>query len=485
MSKAMQRALGVQLGLEDGDDTPEMSEAASENAAISESAVEVADATDEVVADDQAATELSEAHEKLEEVSEAIAEASENGGISKEAAVFAHLAIKNACGRFYGPAFAAAVPSVESFYGDSGRRRNTQIALEGIGQMLKSFWQAIVRQIKKMWASVRNWYERVLGAAPRLKKKAQSLLAKSGNANGTAEEKDMDLNLMHALNISGKAPKPSDAVSHIKALATTTSAALGDETNGKYEGVFEDFEKLIDAVEGLGDDKFKDKPAVPASGTTQGTTAYTAPKDLATAYSSFSNELTQVYETVRDRVMKPMTVSGTKNGSNDRFGTDLDYKQTNEMLGGSAIIVIEPRGTAPAEKVKVMRRTGPRFATYAVKPKDVDNSGSFKTMSGAEIRMVTEEVSDVCDHIITYKKSWEMREKTEKKMEAAANKAIANLEKDKDAPALKVRLIKDLASGTYGFLQNTVAFETHLINYSLKTCGALLNWCERSLAQYK
>lgn len=485
MSKAMQRALGVQLGLEDGDDTPELSEAASENAAISEGAIEVADATDEVVADDTAATELSEAHEKLEEVSGAIAEASENGGISKEAAVFAHLAIKNACGRFYGPAFASAVPSVESFTGDSGRRRNTQITLEGVGQMLRSFWDAIVRQIKKMYASVKNWFQKVLGAAAGIKKKADSLDQRASGLSGTADEKTMDLGLMKALHIAGKAPTPEQAKQLITGMTKAADELLGTKTSGEYENIHEKFEALVETVADITDaeaEAAKSLTALYHSKTLNGTT-----DNLRSELSKFANN--------GKRSVTGIGIGSAVANTADRFGAaaEVDVTGTGELFGGRAIVIRDlKKGAFKAGNgadlltiARTARYGAPAIEEYLAKPKEVDSSGTFKTLSPADMRTICSEISDAMDHVRTYEKAWAMRDKQSDKIEKAGKKAIETVEKDKDAKPMKIRAVKDVASGMAAFFQNGLRFETAFMNGLMNDSRALLSWVERSMAQYK
>ena len=518
MSKAMQRALGMQLGLEDeGGEALMMSEAVAENSAIDEGAVEVADATDEVIQGSETVVELSEAASNLEEVSEAIVAVAEGEGVTQEAAVFMHLAIKNACGRFYGPAFASAVPSVESFSGSSGRRRNALISVEGVGQMLKSFWEAIKRQMKKLWATVKNWYLRVLDQAPRLKKKAQSLIARAGEAHGTPEEKDFDMGNLHTLNLDGKAPPLNKAVEMFGKMAAAADDILGDKTKGHYENIGESFEKLVEDAEKVdveGWDSATRKSMTAAASNVDNTTTRgdalhraaakkgrglsDAEKDTVIAQLMHAadeasarvmvaeyDKLMKDYEDFNTHAQRAVKVfsSGTVSKA-DRFGDDVTYTITESLFGGSAIVALSPKGKQ-FDLLKHSRRLGFQMTTYAEKPKDVDSSGTFKTMGGAEIRRVCEAIMDICDAVITYRKSWESRDKQQDKIDKVGGKAIDRIEKDKEAAPIKVKFIRTTILGMTGFWQKGVQFDASFINYLLKVSSAGLNWCERSIAQYK
>lgn len=477
MSKDIQRALNIQLGLASDDETPELGgdvEAVAETAAVAEGAVEVADATDEVVEADQTVDELSEAHENLEEVSEALEEAAANGGISQESARFAHLAIKAACGRFYSPAIASALPSVESFTGSSSRQRNTTIALESVGTMLRSFWDAIVRQIKKLWATVKNWYLKVLDAAPRLKKKAESLAKRSSDITGSAEEKTVNLGVMNQLHLNGKAPDITGTKKLIGELSKAAENILGSKTSGTYDGIFDDYEDLLDKVTNLDDGKFK------------------SIKTVAEFYAldvnkSVDKSIGMKAETVVAGAQSSIGKSGVVDGGAKRFGDDLDVTGSQELFGGRQVIYMEPKKSVidTGTLVRHIRSTGMRFVDFKQKGKDIDGSGDFKTLSSADIRSICDEIADICDHVVTYKKSWEARDKQFNKMDSAAKKAVANVEKDKEANSVRVKVVKDVAMGMSAAYQLGIRFETQFINYLLAVGRSLIVWVERSIAQYK
>lgn len=481
MSNSIQRALNIQLGLASDDETPELGgdvEAVAETAAVAEGAVEVADATDEVVEADQTVDELSEAHENLEEVSEALEEAAANGGISQESARFAHLAIKAACGRFYSPAIASALPSVESFTGSSSRQRNTTIALESVGTMLRSFWDAIVRQIKKLWATVKNWYLKVLDAAPRLKKKAESLAKRAGDLTGAAAEKNIDIGVLRQLHVNGRAPDGSAAKAMLKDLGDTAADVLGGTTSGKYDNLFDDFEKHLEDVSDIDDEKLKGYSKLGGNDGIYGSKASNNLQAITLASLRFTNEIGKV----------KFNGSGTVEEATKRYGEDVKVSGTPELFGGRQIVAKSSTLKETSDRftlMRVLRDSGIVFGDFKAKPKDVESSGSFKTLSTGDIRAICDEISDICDNVMTYKKAWEARDKQFNKMDSSARKAIANVEKDKDAAPIKARLVKDIAGGLAGAFQLATRSETALINYLLAVSRSLITWVERSIAQYK
>lgn len=481
------RNLGRHASLLDDDsvDTPVEGEGETPvEEEVSAPIVEATEETAEVEAADAGADEAAEAHENIEEIQEAVSEQAANGGMSQESAVFAHLALKAAMGRYDYNRFIQTnkIPSMESFSGgSSSRQRYTQITLEGVGTALRAFWDAIVRQVKKMWAAVKNWYLKVLDAAPRMKKRAEALAKKSSDITGAAEEKSFDLGTMHQLHIGGKAPSPSEAITVMKALEKSAVAYLGNETSGQYENVFEDFETVVESFAEIDDKVFTNAKI-------------TRPMDLydrtgkivdAGKGTEGAKKLIGALDKLVESLEKHQDVGSVPDGGAKRFGDDVTAKCGRELFGGRAIVTTKPIVGKSDTLVRFVRGSGIRFIDFKEKAKDVDSSGSFKTLASSDIRSLMDELADICDHIMTYKKAWEARDKQFGKMDNAAKKAINAVEKDKDASPMKTRIVKDVALGMSSLYQMGIRFENSLIQYLLKVGSALITWVERSLSQYK
>ena len=448
----------------------------------------------EVEAEDVGADQAVDAHENLEEIEDAVISAEANGGLTRESAVFAHLAMKAAMGSADYDYFvrSSKIPSMESFNGGStSRQRYTAITLEGIGSALRAFWDAIVRQVKKMWAAVKNWYLKVLDAAPRMKKRAEALAKKSSDITGAAEEKSFDMGGLHQLHIGGKAPDPTTAIKIMKTLSVGADGSLGSETSGKYEGMFDEFDRLLESVANIDEDKLS--------------------KDIKTVGDFYSSKLSgtdckpgKVQAKFEDLIKKAKAVNDASGGKVDggakRFGDDLTVSASPELFGGKQVAVFEPNNKsltnyttgngsdfhgADITLVRYVRNSGVRFIDAKEKGRDIDSSGSFKTLSSSDIRNLMDELADICDHIITYKKAWEARDKQFNKMDSAAKKAIANVEKDKESKGVKVRIVKDVALGLSTAYQLGIRFENQLIQYLLNVGRATITWVERSFSQYK
>lgn len=467
------RLLGAQLGFEDDDITTTGDEEILSAAAQPES--DIADMAPDVAEMEEAsstAEALTDDSESLEEVAEALSASAAAGGISAESAVYARLAIRGIVGRHSMELADAMVPSMESFGGSSSRARATASMEGAITEALKSFWNAIVAKMKKLFAYVKNWVMKVFGAAPKLKARAEAIAKKASNITGAAEEKTMDLSLVHQLQIDNKAPDISKALPAAKALTQITSATLGSKTSGQYEGVFTEFDELMTKVESMTPDKAQTTVAA----------YYTA--NQKTTYDLVAAKLTEI------GAASTAGLSLALDNDKTRWGDDVivHTSKAAPMFGDKMIVktkAVVKANDASFTLARMTRNTHIRISDVATKPRDVDNSGSFKTLSSSDIRTLCAEVEDMCDSVITYKKSWENREKYFAKMDSTAKKAIANAEKDKDEVGIKPRLVKDMALGMSTAMRVGISYETALMTYALAVGRGLLTWCERSVAQYK
>lgn len=491
------RLLGAQLGFED-DDTVTTGDAEEiiMSAAVQpeDDMVDMqSDATqiEEAITTSAAVTDDSVA---LQEVGDALSQSTESGGLSADAAVYARLAIRGIVGRHSVALADAMIPSMESFGGSSSRARATASMEGAITEALKSFWNAIVAKMKKLFAYVKNWIMKVFGAAPKLKARAVAIGKKAANITGAAEEKTMDLSLVHQLQLKGKAPTPADATATAKELGLIVAGSLGNKTSGMYEGVFTEFDEILTKVDAMDGNK----SAASASGKTAAVGATTVSDYYSVHHAETSDKVTAKITAV---------LAAASNGKADkqateptRWGNDLTVTQSDALFGDKMLVKTVSkmaRAAAPGANgaagatndsftlARYTRDCHLRITDTLAKPKDNDNSGSFKTLSSSDIRNLCNEVEDICDSVITYKKSWENREKYFAKMDSAAKKAIANAEKDKDDVGVKPRLVKDMALGMSTAMRVGVSYETSLVTYSLAVGRGLLTWCERSLSQYK
>ena len=110
----------------------------------------------------EATDELEAAQEEVGDLIVATESYLERGGLTKDAAFFANIALKNATKRVF---LDAAMPSMESFAGSSADRMDmTVVSLEGFKETAQKIWKAIVETIKGVIAKVTTWFKKLFDA---------------------------------------------------------------------------------------------------------------------------------------------------------------------------------------------------------------------------------------------------------------------------------------------------------------------------------
>ena len=485
--------LGAALGFEDDDSAVvgEEGEGLNGSETVEGEMLEVADADAEVTEATTDVDQTEDSIEQLEEIQVALESAAANGGLTRESAVFANIALRSAVGKKAARVIMPAMPSFESYSGGASSRRATTLSLEIVGESLRKFWAALVAKIKSLWNKLRGWWKKMTDAAPKIKARAEALAKKSADVTGTAEERTIDLSLAQQLHISGRTPTPADTLKHVKSMVDGTNIFLGSETKGSMEKIANDFSKVAQAA--VDEDNYKNL---------QGKTLGDVYKTQATTFNTVYQALKSSGGMMSTKLGK--LESGTQpNDLKKRFGEDGEHKITGEMLGGRAIVASVAGSTVASfgedfTFSKMVRVTGLRFTDYLAKPKEVGSEGEFKTMSSSDVRAICDAISDVMENIIEYNKTWQAREKMQADIEKQGNAAIRSAEQDsggEDATdgngnatenlGLRAKVIKDVVGAAMNFLRIGATFESSYINYCTKVSQALLQWAERSLAQYK
>ncbi len=417
--------------------------------------VDVAEADAAVDTEVAELDKLEDAHESLENYYIGLRAQAKKGGLSAGEATWMQagiesiikpwktLTLKN-CG----------MPSCES-YKDGTKATWLTASCEGVKQMLKDFWQMIMNQINKVVAYIRNWYNKVLDAAPRLKKRAEALSEKAKDTNGTAEQRKIDLSLMKVLSHGKKAvngQQLTKALGEIKSLGAGVIAAKSAEDYEKeMTALLKNLDKVVDT--GKADDA-----------------------DTVAAIREHCKKVTSVAGAT-----KPLGDDARYKGISDK----VDVKGTDEILGNKSIVVKSPKDSNWENEFKRLAlNTGIEIAATNAKF-DINSSGSYETLSTSDASSIADLVADICDTIIAYKKGWEGREKQQKEMDTQVKRAVSSSEKDNDDSGTKSKIIKDVASAISVGWRRGVSFESSFINFAITVGRASLSYVERSLAQYK
>ena len=466
MSNVRLKNLGRALGMEDDSEMPEKGvelEVAEDGAPIKgDETVEaeelaVDDAGDEVTEEMDAGDDLVEAEQTLESIYAALRDASESGrGISQESAQFMTIAIDGI--RIRGQrltAPAVGVPSCESFGSSNRAMSNTNLSLEGVGDVLRKVWEWIKTQVNKIVAKIKTWYKNVLGLAPRLKKRAEAIKKKADGTSGSTDETTVELSVHKALVVDKKVTSPAEAATKLGVIADIAKNVLsvGAPFGSKPA------ENLIEKLNSLD-------------------------KDAQFDWKSMAMDLAMLSIDRTGSVF----MSGGKGVSADRFGDDIDAIASTELFGNKQFFCMGKKKIVVTDAEtfkKAVSGVKVGYDNQFKKTPDVDSSADYKVLTTGNVSDICDSVIDICDYVVDYEKKWQDREKYGKKIQDAAEKAVKRFDKDKEMEGDMSRALKSVAMATYNIWSIGIRTETNVTSYSLGTSRALLTWCERSLATYK
>ena len=459
-------ALARHLGLEDEDGSPikgEEIEVAEDGAPIKgDETVEaeelaVDQASDEANAELDAGDDLVEAEQTLESIYKQLVSASEAGrGISEESARFMQLAIEGITIKGHRLSLGkVGIPSCESFGSSNRALSNTNLSMEGVGEVLRRVWTWIKEQVTKIVAKIKNWYKSVLGLAPRLKKRAEAIKKKADGTSGSTDESTVELSVHKQLVIEKKAPTPQEAVTALEVVADIAKNVLsvGGPVGSKVA------DAMIDELNSLDSSTVTDW-----------------------------NEVEQgLFELSIGRTGAAFFTNG-KAVEAGRFGDDVEALGSKPVFGNKAFFAVGKKTikiTDADSFKKIVNSTKLGYDALYKKTPETDSTADYKVMTTGNVSDICDSVIDICDYVQDYEKKWQDREKYGKKIQEAAEKAGKRFEKDKQMAADVTRDLKAIAMATYNVWSMGIRTESNVVGYSMGASRALLTWCERSLSTYK
>lgn len=401
--------------------------------------IEVEQETAEVEADESEVEETVETVEALEAICVSLEAAAANGGLDR----FSAQAINVAVGGMYKSVGirSTGMPSMEAYSGASGRAGSTQLAIETIKEKIQSIWKAIMAAIKRAIEYVVGMFNKIFGAAEKLKARAVKLQETAKKVDGKAKADTFENErLAKALSIDGKT---DSVLAGAKELAVQTKTNMSDTTTRvqSVQAMLDDIKSSLDKPE-----EYLTKAKIPAKG---------------------------------------LFNVGSKATSTDGFtdaAAGLSLFVSKEMLGGKAIVVYQPEEELTGEAA--LSALGDISAVVAaakgsktVAPTKFD----VPTLTGPDAAEVAKQVESIADDLLAYKKGLVAATELKKAITSVANDAS----KKKDAEG-------DAAKGISA-MQKTITKLTKLVDqpnvslsvYALNTGKSLLDAVELSIKQYK
>ena len=434
---------------------------------VANAIAEAQDLAQEAADEDQVADKLEDEQEQAEDLAEEVEDTvAQEGALDATSARLLKVALSNIVGKAHAK---KTLPATESYSGGrQAGREATRIALEGIKDTLKQFWEAIKAQFKKVYQKVKDWMIKTFSAAKKLQARAEALQNKANSTVGSIEDKSFSFSQTKAIAVEGKYNEPGKLTSSLNTLQEVIKGTITEMKKDTVDAKIDDAVNAIKAsFTGSGKNRSLNTQTINAlqdavKGTVKGATAAATNATIVGDKTKYDAQFGDANE---------VTVTGV-------FG----------LPGGRAIIVVEPKIAAADLKtaIKVLKGAKLVMASDRYNPRDV-TEGDVKTLTTSQIDKVCDDVIEIAEIAYTYEKAWERRDKFQSKLEREVDQIVKEVDQeDHDKVDSTVqRAVRQYAEAFTASVRRRTTFESQFISYALNTASAMLNYSERSLAQHK
>jgi len=391
---------------------------------------------------------IEESAETLQEVKEGLESAMARGGVTAGEAYAYQVAIRAAMRPFGLHKQAAA--SLENVGSERSRLEATRVTLEGIVETLKTWWNAFVAQISKLFETIKGWFGGLFNNVKRLEERADALITKAGEIKGSKDKEKIKSGVSKDMSKTEKnVTAKSEILANFRAATSfieTAEGSTSDDAKDVADGIISTIENA----------KF-DKASLEA-----------LLKERAVDYS----------------------MDGVTKAAGDKFKADGATVKISETLAGGKVIVV----TTPNDITKDGKLINPATVINKVKIEIKDfvewkgeSSAEVEALESADVITVCKEIKAMCQTITRYQSLQKNRESELERAKTAAKKAVDKFAKDAkgEGSAEQVTNAKGLSSGLIGFTTTMTKFLASGISYNQKLLSSMLNYCNDSLKNYK
>lgn len=355
------------------------------------------------------------------------------------------------------------VPAMEAYRVD-GKIQFGTLAMEDFRSTVRSAWEAVKRLIKRIWKYITDFFYKLVGTIPTLRRRLKGLRDRAREVSGkTREEARFSIVNSQSLHV-GKAP------------------AKGFETF--YEGLKESVRVAEEVYNEC-------VPELKKVGTA-----------LADAFSDFDVDnpqgaVAKFVEKAKD--FNKSSKVAQHNLSGDKRWKEYNVKASGNLLGGKTYVEFTPKeavtehgDNALLNTLSSVRRAGAGLEQSHDGTVDTSGSVEFATLSSGEANKLIDEAMRLLDLVEEYERGKLKRElaETQTKIEKAADKAEGSVSKirggndnTKEREAVPYyRAMIDLAAG---FARSVSSPAVPLARLAIKNVQTTITIIDKSFAQYK
>ena len=392
------------------------------------------------------AEQLEDSVETLEKIALGLETAMKNGGCTAGEAYAYQIGLESAF-RPFGMG-ATATASLENI----GSARNprleaTRVTLEVVKETLQKWWAGLVAMWEKVYTSIKGWIMKIFDAIPAIKKRAEEIVKKAGEAKGSPKEAKVKYSA-DALSTGSTAPTVksiedglTDATVLLQSALTSTGSSY-EGTVGKLVGMLDELKKGVDdaSVNSTMDTLFKE-------------------------FGRFAK-----------------ITKATKVGSKDKYGGDKVIAYISEPILGNKVVLVTIADEKAAETVDSVI-SGFSYKLVDNADAKAAEGSEVEAADGAAVAGMAKSVITICERLASYRAVWQTRDKSKKdlsnKVSAAVNDATKDLKGDDSS--VKVTVVKKIAKAIQSYNSKVVSGESQMASYGAKLCQNVLNYANKCL----
>lgn len=364
----------------------------------------------------------------------------QNGGLESQGAHILALATEHFLGNVGSSGAKVAIPAMESFGGTGGRVQAGRIALENLKDEIKKIWDAIVAQIKKAVQWLKDYWNKVFGAAEKLKRRAVELEERARQTTGSFGSKTEidDGSLANKVMVQGSATNIqglTEIKTVLSAIVSRGAALSGDLGTKAVEAVKEVTKKNLPAI-------LKACEPIPGS----------------------------------HKVANPQEVGVAA------APEGLAVYATGQLPGNYVVISWVPEGSKADVTSQIKALQGVAYKTVQINKGQSATSKKLPTLKQGDMGAIAKTVGDIADELLSYRKNGDALSGKANELasaaEGVANKAGEEENEEKRSDLQAVKAVATMANRA--FVEPGASFS----KYTITTCEAYLHWIEKSIKNY-
>ena len=407
--KTMPSIFGYANESADGQDDSQQQTVADENVAgLSEAVMEE---HDEMMKTSDSIDELVDGEDKLNELVDVASESYSHNGLSERGLQYLKIAFTNIVGK---PIANKRTPAMESF-AITNPLHITAIALEGIMDTIKQFWEAIKNQMNKFWNQTKTWYVKTFDVANKIIARSKTLDDKAQTLTTSPTEKSFEMSGVMFLAVNYQVKDPAPLLKGLVDLKNILDASLLNITKSNQANKTDNILNATKAMLVAG----RADATNQANGKPFNFSVFNEMFDETEEESGLTKLLTT--QASDPELMKKLSV-----------GQGLAVFESQSLPGNRKLYKIVNTQKTPTadlnaivELVKAHRLV---LSDASSKPKEMEDSADVKTLNSSQISQLAGVTGEMGETMLGYKKEFEARDKYIKNIIKGFDSIVKELE---------------------------------------------------------